>query len=167
MNSEMTMDMFIEKRATKLLEKGRVAVQTGDYITALHEFKAAAYVSRTPSALTNWGTMEHCLGDTQRAIELCREAIGLDSDCGSAYNDIGFYLVALGRPDDAIVWFKKAIATKQIGDPGPIPWINLGKLYLERKDYGEALTHFEEALKLDPENAEARDLARTIRSRIL
>jgi tetratricopeptide (TPR) repeat protein len=165
----MTMDMFIEKRASKLLEKGRAAVQVGDYVTALHEFKAAAYVSRTPSALTNWGTMEHCLGDTNRAIELCREAIGLDPECGSAYNDIGFYLVALGRADDAIVWFKKAIATKRSGassEPGPIPWINLGKLYLERKDYGEALQHFEEALKVDPDNSEARDLARSIRNRI-
>ncbi len=162
----MIMEVFVEKRATKLLAKGRAAVQSGDYITALHEFKAAAYVQKTPAALTNWGTMEHCLGDTQRAMELCREAISMDPECGSAYNDIGFYLVALGRADDAIPWFKKAIVTKNLEEPRHIPWINLGKLYLERKEFHEALHHFDEALRLDPSNNEARDLAQSIRDRM-
>jgi tetratricopeptide (TPR) repeat protein len=136
-------------------------------VTALHEFKAAAYVRRTPNALTNWGTMEHCLGDTSRAIELCQEAIALDPECSGAYNDIGFYLVALGRADEAILWFKRAIASKRGEDPRQIPHINLGKLYLERRDYDQALHHFEEALRLDPSNAEVRELALTVRKKLM
>ena len=159
-------DLFIDKRASALLDKGKSAVASGDYVTALHEFKAAAYVRRTPTALTNWGTMEHCLGDTRRAIELCQEAIELDGECSEAYNDIGFYLVALGRADEAIEWFKRAIASKRGEDPRQIPHINLGKLYLERRDYDQALRHFEEALRFDPGNAEVRELASAIRKKL-
>jgi tetratricopeptide (TPR) repeat protein len=110
--------------------------------------------------------MGHCLGDTQKAIELCQEALALDCECSCAYNDIGFYLVALGRADEAIVWFKRAIASKRGEEPRQIPHINLGKLYLERRDYDQALHHFEEALRLDPGNAEVRELAHTIRKKL-
>jgi len=158
------MDGFIERRATELFERGRTAVERGDYVTALHEYKASAFVDKTPPALTGWGTMEHCLGDTQRAIELCREAIGLDPEYAGAYNDIGFYLVALGRADDAIVWFKRAIAAKRAEEPRQIPYVNLGKLYLERRDYAQALALLEEALEIDPGNVEARELAQSIRN---
>ena len=59
-----------------------------------------------------------------------------------------------------------AITTKNLEEPRHIPWINLGKLYLERKEFNEALHHFDEALRLDPTNQEARELAQTIRNRM-
>lgn len=160
------MDAFITKRSSLLLAKGKVAVAAGDYVVALHEFKAAAFVQRTPLALTNWGTMEHCLGDTRRAIELCEEALMLDTECSSAYNDIGFYLVALGQADEAIEWFERATKAKAGDEARQIPHINLGKLYFERRNYDQALRHFEAALSLDPGNTEVAELAHSIRKRL-
>ncbi len=156
------MEPFIERRATELLDHGHRARERGDYITALHDFKAAAHVRKCPDSLTNWGAMEHFLGDTRRAIELCREAIDVDPDCGNPYNDIGSYLVVMGRCDEAITWFKKAIASKHYA-PRQFPHINLGKLYLSRKEYQQALHHFEEALHHDPSDAEIREIVQSIR----
>lgn len=157
---------FIERRAHGLLERGKTAVELGDYLTALHEFRASAYVARTAAALCNWGSMEHCLGDSERAIELQREAIALDPDWGSPYNNIGSYLVSLDRLDEAIPWFKRAIACKRFDGSRQIPHINLGKLFLARKDFEQALHHFEEALRIDPCNLEVRELALTIRRQL-
>jgi tetratricopeptide (TPR) repeat protein len=156
------MSDFIQRRADLLLRRGNLARDSGDYVTALHEFKAAAYVARTPDALTQWGAMEHFLGDTEKAIELCREAIGLDPDCGNPYNDIGTYLVVQGRGDEAVSWFKKAIVSKRY-KPRHYPHINLGKLFLARKEYEQALHHFEEALLHEPGDSEIRELVRAIR----
>ncbi len=153
---------FIDRRVAQLLDQGRRARDTGDYISALHSYKAAAHVRKSSDALTNWGAMEHFLGDTRRAIELCREAIDLDPECGNPYNDIGSYLVVMGRPEEAIAWFKKAIAAKR-SEPRQFPHINLGKLYLSRKDYQQALHHFEEALHHDPDDLEIREIVQAIR----
>ena len=98
-------DEFTAKRSDDLFMRGIVAVEIGDYVTALNEFRASCYVQRSADALTHWGWMEHNLGDTDKAIDLCKDAIGIDPDYGNPYNDIGSYLVSLGRTDEAIVWF--------------------------------------------------------------
>lgn len=157
---------FMDRRAFRLLERGKLAVDRGDYVTALDEFRASCYVLRTAAALTNWGSMEHCLGDSDRAIELCHEAIALDPEWGSPYNNIGSYLVAMQRADDAIVWFKRAIACKRFDGSRQVPHINLGKLYCARRDYEQALLHLDEALRLDPGNPEVQELAMRIRSQL-
>src|SRR5690606_1854002 len=115
-------------------DAGLDAVKEGDYVRALHEFKASCFAMKSADSLVNWGWMEHELGDTERAIELCREAIGVDPDIGSPYNDIGSYLVSLGRFDESVFWFEKAIVSKYY-IPRQYPHINLGKVYLRGGQY--------------------------------
>lgn len=144
---------------------GLEAVARGDLEVARKKFKEAAEAIPTADAYTYWGWMEHHLGDTKRAIELCEKAIKLDVDFGNPYNDIGSYLVALGRPDEAIPWFQKAIKAMRY-EPRQFPHINLGRIYLAKEMPARALEEFEKALSFvpdDPElNAIIKELARSL-----
>jgi len=156
------MNEFLSRRSVNLIERGLTAIENGDYIDALHEFKASAFVERSAEALTYWGWMEHHLGDTTKAIELCKEAIEVDPDYGNPYNDVGSYLVVLGRRDEAVGWFKKAISSKRYG-PRQFPHLNLGKLYMADKQYRLALQHFEEALRFDPSDIDTREAVKNLK----
>ena len=156
------LDQFVQRRAQELLDRGLVAVEAGNYVTALNEFRASVFVERTAEALTYWGWMEHQLGDTERAVELCHEAIGEDPQYGNPYNDIGSYLVVLGRSDEAIGWFEKAIAS-ECYEPRQFPHLNLAKLYLAGKQYKLALHHFEEALRYDPDDLDTQEAVLAIK----
>jgi len=159
----MQLAHFTERRANTLLQRGIVARDAGDYLSALHQFRAAAFVQRTAEALTQWGAMEHFLGDTDAAIELCCEAIAIDPDAGGPCNDIGTYMTVKERYDEAIAWFERAIAAKEC-ELRQNPHINLARVLLLRKEPTQALRHLEAALRYDPGNPEVIDLVRSIRS---
>lgn len=157
-----------ERRATQLIETGLASVSSGDLRAARADFEAAAGLYPSAEAFTFWGWMEHHLGDPARAIELCKQAIELDPDFGNPYNDIGSYLVALGRADEAIPWFEKAIGAARY-EPRQFPHLNLGRLYLSRRELGKALEHFQAALEFVPDDPEVRRTVvalRTMRSRL-
>ncbi len=154
----MTVDDFTIRRARQLLEAGLAAVQRGDLTSARDEFKASAALRPTADALTFWGWMEHHLGDSGRAIELCHQAIGLDPDFGNPYNDIGSYLVSQGKLEEAIPWFEKAIQAKRY-EPRQFPHMNLGRVYMTRRQFALALQHFERALAFAPGDPHLRALA--------
>lgn len=157
--------MFSERRAEDLMIRGLAAVEDGDYISALHEFKASAYCAKTSEAFTHWGWMEHHLGDTDTAIVLCKKAIGVDPTFGNPYNDIGSYLVASGKAEESVTWFEQAITSEKY-EPRQYPHINLGKVYLATDRIGKALYHFEQALEIQPEDEDIRDLVDSLRDEI-
>jgi tetratricopeptide (TPR) repeat protein len=89
------------------------------------------------------------------AIEECRKAIGVDPTFGNPYNDIGAYLIELGRLDEAIPWFEKAIDAPRY-DPRHFPHFNLSRIYVKRYDYKKAIRHLRKALELEPDYRVAR-----------
>jgi len=143
-------ESFIERRSGQLLTEGLTAFGRGEIEKARDEFKASARVRKSAEALTYWGWMESQLGQTERAIDLCKEAIAIDPDFGNPYNDIGSYLVSMGRTDDAIPWFLEAIDAPRY-EPRHFPHVNLAKVYLMKKEYALALEHFEAALEFSPD----------------
>jgi Tfp pilus assembly protein PilF len=88
-------------------------------------------------------------GDYETAIEMCLKAIELDPDFGNPYNDIGSYLIALGRYDEAIPWLKKAITAKNY-ELRHYPHINLARVYLAKGMFKDALQELETAIKIAP-----------------
>lgn len=151
----MTKSDFVALRAEKLLKAGLESVSAGDLRKALEDFKASAELHPSAEALTYWGWMEHHLGDTPAAIVLCKRAIEVDPTFGNPYNDIGSYLVSRGELDEAIPWFEKAKGAENY-EPRQFPHMNLGKIYLGRKQYGQALLEFEAALEFAPGDSEIR-----------
>lgn len=143
------MDELAIKRAQKLLLQGSQAVSHGDFESARDYFKRSAEAHATADAITYWGWMEHHRGNTQLAIDLCKQAIEVDPDFGNPYNDIGSYLVSLGRQDEAIPWLEKAKLAKRY-EPRQFPHINLGNIYLSKNMQVGALKEFEAAFQINP-----------------
>ncbi len=88
---------------------GNVLHLAGRYEEAaeLFEQSIAAYPTAEGHTFLGW-SLGH-LGRLEDAIAECKKAISLDADYGNPYNDIGAYLIELGRPEEAIPWLGKAI----------------------------------------------------------
>ena len=103
------------------------------------------------------------LGRLEAAIEECKKAIAIDPDYGNPYNDIGVYLIDLGRPEKAISWLEKAISAKRYCCY-QFPHFNLGQVQLMNGELKEAKRSFERALSYDPNYLPAHQGLAFIRS---
>jgi len=93
--------------------------------------------------------------DYDRAILECKRAIEVDPEFGNPYNDIGAYLIEMGRWADAIPWLEKAIQATRY-DPRHFPHFNLARVYTKLYDYGKAMGHLRKALEMEPHYPVAR-----------
>lgn len=143
------MDEFTARRTQKLLQVGLDYVAAGEIGKGRDSFKASAEIVASAEALTYWGWMEHHLGHTELAIDLCKRAINHDPEFGNPYNDIGSYLVSQGKLDEAIPWLERAtVATRY--EPRQFPHINLGRIYLAKGMPLRALSELKKAQSLSP-----------------
>jgi tetratricopeptide (TPR) repeat protein len=101
------------------------------------------------------------LGHYEQAIEDCRRALELDPQYGNAYNDIGAYLIELGRSDEAIAWLEQAIRTPR-REARCYPFMNLARIYLGKGELRRALQTVRECLSVDPSYTPARQAVEQI-----
>ncbi len=128
---------------------GNVLHLAGRYEQAAELFQQSidAYPTAEGHTFLGWSLSE--LGRLEDAIAECKEAISLDSDYGNPYNDIGVYLIQLGRPEEAVPWLHKAIAAKRYCCY-EFPHSNLGQVLLSQGKINEAKRSFERALSRNP-----------------
>ena len=88
--------------------------------------------------------------DLNRAISDCLEAIKVDPDFGNPYNDIGAYLIQLGKWDDAIPWLEHAISAKRY-ESYYFPNFNLGRVYEHKRDWNKARNYYKRAYEMNPQ----------------
>jgi Tfp pilus assembly protein PilF len=93
-------------------------------------------------------------GKLQEAIRECRQAIALDPDFGNPYNDIGAYLIEMGKHAEAVEWLESA-TSKPRYKFRHYPWYNLGRAYVAMELYSKARRCFAHALDIEPEYAPA------------
>ncbi|MEM9695783.1 MAG: tetratricopeptide repeat protein [Myxococcota bacterium] len=120
---------------------------------------------RTPEAFTYRGWTLSFVGRLDEAIENCHRAIQLDPEFGNPYNDIGSYLMSLGRTDEAPAWFERAKKAPRF-TPRHYPYINLARLLAERGDYNAALGELEGALNHRPSEPTCLMLRDHLRQRL-
>jgi tetratricopeptide (TPR) repeat protein len=99
----------LKRSAEELFQKAYILHMAGELDKAIELYEKAAEIYPTAQIYTFMGWAYSMKGDYETAIELCLKAIELDPDFGNPYNDIGSYLIALGRYDEAVPWLKKAI----------------------------------------------------------
>lgn len=83
-----------------------------------------------------------------------KEAIKLKPDYSDAYNYLGFVYFRDGKVDEAIKNYHKALENELYLNPQDAH-LNLGVAYLSRKEYRQAMSHLQEAIRLVPDFAAA------------
>ncbi len=117
----------------------------------------------TAEAYTFRGWTYSFMGKYEEAIAECHKAIEVDPDFGNPYNDIGAYLIELGRFEEAIPWLEKAIQAKRY-ESYCFPHLNLGRIWEKKGDYFKAIACYESALKANPDYTLARASLRKLRA---
>ena len=153
--SAETPDVPDEVRAYAIWQQGYLLHLSGRFETAVKLFRESIAVHPTAEGHTFLGWSLSKLGHIEDALAQCKKAIALDPDYGNPYNEIGVYLIDLGRPDDAVPWFEKAIRSKRYCCY-QFPHFNLGRVLLMQGDIEVARQSFERSLEHEPDYAPAR-----------
>src|SRR6202521_3551077 len=149
------MSMETVTRAWEVLQDAYQAQMEGDYERAVELYQSSLELHPTAEAHTFLGWTYHFQGKLEDAIAECTRAIELDPEFGNPYNDIGAYLIELGRFDEAIPWLERATAALRY-EPRHLSPYNLGRAYLGKELYGQAMRCFQEALNVEPRYSLAR-----------
>ena len=144
-----------EKEAQRLFHDAFAAQMVGDYDRAVELYLGSLELQPTAEAYTFLGWAYHFQGKIEEAIEECKNAIEIDPDFGNPYNDIGVYLIDLGRLDEAIPWLEQAIKARRY-EPRHFPYYNLGRVYLSKGLIGRASELFQKSLAIEPRYTLAR-----------
>jgi Tfp pilus assembly protein PilF len=139
-----------QELAQQLFQEAYQLQMQGDLELAIDFYKRSIEIYPTAEAYTFLGWTYRFQGKLEEAIQECRNAILIDPTFGNPYNDIGAYLIELGRPDEAIPWLEKA-AISQRYEAYHYPWYNLGRAYMAKEMFTRARECFRKALEIEPE----------------
>ena len=151
-----------QHRARDLFEQAHRAHMKGELHRAVELYKDSLEIHPTPEAHTYLGWTYHDLGKADAAIAECKLAIALDPDFGNPYNDIGAYLIDMGRYDEAIPWLERALEAPRY-DPRHFPYFNLGRAYVAKGNLSRAHQYFRDALRIEPGYGLARQAVERLR----
>lgn len=120
-----------------------------DYSLAIEKYQQSLEIHPTAEAHTFLGWAYSYIGELDLAIEECQRAIGVDPEFGNPYNDIGAYLIASGRCDEAIPYLAQALQAKRYR-AYHFAHFNMGRAKEYQGDFLNAYRHYKEALNLEP-----------------
>lgn len=137
------------KSALDLWEEGQHHHLKGELDRAIELYTRSIETYPTAEAYTFRGWAYSSFDRIDDAIAECKKAIEIDPSFGNPYNDIGSYLLRLGKLDEAIDWLEKAKQARRYG-PRHFPYMNLGRIYASQGMLMRAVEEFEKALELCP-----------------
>lgn len=113
-----------------------------------------------PNVLNSYGIELANSGDLMGAIGVWRRALDFDRSNVHLYNNIGSALKRLGQDRHAFAWYAAALQLQ------PVYWTyyNIALLYRDHNQPEEACWALGEALRLNPQFAEAASLLQRIRA---
>ena len=139
--------------AKAYLGRANVLSDRGETEQAIEDYRNALALAPDESEWHNLlGTALQHIGRTSEAIDCYREAIRLRPDLPRAYANQGLALVEIGDVPGAVAIYRKGLAAKPIAEMHD----NLACALQKMGFIDEALHHFEEALKLRPDNLSTR-----------
>ena len=141
------------------------AQMSGDLGAAIDLYRRSIAACPTAEAHTFLGWTYSFQGRLEDAIEECQRAIAVDPSFGNPYNDIGAYLIEMGRLDEAVPWLERATRATRYASP-EFPRLNLARVYLAKEMYSRALREFEAVLDLRPDHGPAQQAVAAIRRKL-
>src|SRR5262249_14907574 len=102
-----------EEKAAELFQEAYRAQIKGDIVNASRLYQESIQIYPTAEAHTFLGWVYSSLHRYEDAIQECKKAIAVDQEFGNPYNDIGSYLMKLGKLDEAIPWLEQAKIAKR------------------------------------------------------
>ena len=152
----------LKQRAGEYFRRAYEHQQKGEYEEAIELYSHSIDAFPTAEAYTFRGWAHSFQSNYAQAIADCRCAIKIDPEFGNPYNDIGAYLIELGRFEEAIPWLERATEARRY-EPRHFPHYNLGRAYLGKEMYSHAIRCFQEALEIEPRYSLARQALDSLR----
>jgi len=153
------------EQAIELWREAYRRQMAGDLDEAITLYRRSLAVRPTAEAHTFLGWTYSFQGRLDEATAECLKAIDVDPDFGNPYNDIGVYLMQQGKLDEAMPWLEKAKHARRY-EPRQFPFMNLGRIYIRRGRWWEALHEFEGAVAAAPADPEARKALHGLRAKL-
>lgn len=153
------------ERAMALVQRAMDHQMAGQLEEAIRLYKRSIAVCPTADAHTYLGWTYSFQGRIDDAIAECEVAIKVDPEFGNPYNDIGVYLMQQQKMDEAIPWLEKAKLAKRY-EPRHFPFMNLGRVYLNKEMIYKAIEEFRGALRLNPEDSEMAKLIEELEGKL-
>jgi len=138
-----------KKEALELFLRAYQEQMHGDLERAIHDYRQSIALFPTAEAHTFLGWTYSFQKRYDEAIAECRKAIAVDPRFGNPYNDIGAYLIEMGKPDDAIPWLEKATRAQRYESPC-FPHYNLGRVWERKGLWPRALECYERSVGCNP-----------------
>ncbi len=88
--------------------------------------------------------------EPQKSVEYFEKAAKEDRDYSEAYNNLGYAYEKMGRYDEAIAFYHKALSNP-LYPTAEKAYINLGNAYYRLRKYDSAIASFREAIKRAPD----------------
>jgi tetratricopeptide (TPR) repeat protein len=149
------------EEARNFFHLGYVYQSVGDLGTAVVLYSCSLDLMPTSEAHTFRGWAYSFMGRTQDAIRECEDAVAVDPSFGNPYNDLGAYLIELGRLDEAEEWLERAKRAPRY-DALFYPYANLGRLYILKGEREKARQELLKALEINPHYAVAAELLKKL-----
>jgi tetratricopeptide (TPR) repeat protein len=148
-------DAAARAEAERHFRAAYAAQMKGELDAAIAAYRKSIECFPTAEAHTFLGWTLSFKGDYAGAIRECQRAIEVDPDFGNPYNDIGSYLIALGRHQDAVPWLTRALTARRY-EPRHYPHANLARVYAKQWKVDDAIRELRLALAIEPDYRPAR-----------
>jgi Tfp pilus assembly protein PilF len=141
--------------AQRHFQQGYEAQMQGRLEEAVAHYQRSIALFPTAEAHTFLGWAYSFQGRPEDAIAQCKIAISVDPDFGNPYNDIGAYLIELGREDEAVPWLERAKKAPRY-EPRHFPYFNRARIHVRRHEVLDAIRELEQAVAIEPRYVTAR-----------
>lgn len=153
------------EKAVRLFHEAYRLQMEGKLEEAAELYRQSIHSHPTAEAHTFLGWTYSFQQRYEEAIAECERAIAVDPEFGNPYNDIGAYLITLGRFDEAIPWLERATRARRY-EAHHYPHFNLGRVYLYKGMLKKAVEEFEQALAIEPNYTLAREAIDTVQQQL-